>query len=282
MLERVEGRRRSAVDIAEGVVTLIWTKDRSDTVDEIVRALSEGRRFEPQLATDSTLYALTICANAARVVVADWHVTSLHQAVSAIRRCPASLRQITDVLGAERSLSIELSGAFLRGAPLPRAALTAALRRLSRLVDDEDERLIGRVIALSLDPIAGPAHAAGRLFGVSEQIQALLEGTARAAVLRKRYLAAAAARPAAIFPSLLRPLERRTPATRRLRELYRLKALLSETTLPPSLSLEEQGLFALGYLQQREAVLADIGFNPRSRRATATASRRRAGAQQYR
>jgi hypothetical protein len=247
-------------------VTLIWTKEHSDTVGEMVRALREGRRFEPQLATDTTLYALTICANASRVVVADWIVTSLQQAVSAIRRCPASLRQVSDVLDAERSISIELTGAILRGAPLPRAALTAALRRLPRLPEDADERLLGRVIALGLGcEGTGPARALGALFGVTEQIQALFRGKARHAVLRQRYVAAAAARPAAIFPSLLRPLERRTPATRRLRELYRLKALLSETTLPPSLSLEEQGHFALGYLDQREAVLADIGFNPRSR-----------------
>ena len=95
----------------------------------------------------------------------------------------------------------------------------------------------------------------GRLFAVLERLQYVALGQTNT-TLRDRYFGSAMAHPAVVFPQLLRLSNHHaSKADEKGRWLEQLKdqicAGLPARTFPTTLSLEDQGLFAVGYYHQR-------------------------------
>ena len=98
----------------------------------------------------------------------------------------------------------------------------------------------------------------GRLFAVLERLQAEAEGDVHT-TLRDRYFGVASRAPALIFPTLLQRSVHHTAKLGRPRGDHwtewikaRIMGALPAFPLPRALSLEEQGLFAIGYYHQRQ------------------------------
>ena len=108
----------------------------------------------------------------------------------------------------------------------------------------------------------GQAYRLGRLFAVLEKVQEeAIPGAS--ATIKDRYFGAASATPGRVFPLLLRGVQnniaklRKGPETGG-RAVY-FDRQISEivdglSTFPPTLRLEEQGMFAIGYYHQRKAL----------------------------
>lgn len=183
-----------------------------------------------------------------------------------------------DPRGLPSALAARLFSAALLGSAFPLEILAAALRRL-RLPPSGNDRdaLRARVALIKATLIRRHRHDAqplevtvsldennpsvpyllGRLFAVLEKLQSVAIGDPNATI-RDRWFGAASSTPGLVFPRLLRLSVHH--ASKAADEgggwLEKLKgeilARLPATPLPPTLTLEEQGLFAIGYYHQRE------------------------------
>ncbi len=105
-----------------------------------------------------------------------------------------------------------------------------------------------------------PAYVLGRLFAVLEKAQREAIGQNINATIKDRYFTSACASPASVFPTLLRLSHHWTTkaeyggvSDRKIQDLLN---LLEAKAFPPRLSLDEQGVFVLGYYHQRAAFYA--------------------------
>jgi CRISPR-associated protein Csd1 len=184
-----------------------------------------------------------------------------------------------------RDLSGTMVKALVRaafcGTPLPRQILSAALNRLRLPPDGQDERRMlqlrcslikavllrnGQEIPVSLDEDnVDVPYLLGRLFAVLERLQAAAMGKDLNASVRDRFFGAAMSRPGTVFPRLVSLSVHHVSKTNALWSgfgdyLERLKGQIynrlpgGRLACPPFLTLEEQGLFAVGYYQQRESL----------------------------
>lgn len=103
-----------------------------------------------------------------------------------------------------------------------------------------------------------PAYVLGRLFAVLEKAQQEAIPNLNATI-KDRYFTAACAAPASVFPILLRLSQHYTQKAeygrsydRRIQDLLNLLDL-EKNPFPAHLTLDEQGIFILGYYQQRAA-----------------------------
>lgn len=138
----------------------------------------------------------------------------------------------------------------------PRAALIK-LALCSRLPEGpERERMEDVMTQLDLANVA-PAYLCGRLLAVIERVQRLAVPGIKATVV-SRFFGTASSAPASVFGRLLRgaqphlsKLERDRPGAHRALQSRLEEILAGLPTFPRVLTLEEQGLFALGYYHQR-------------------------------
>ena len=176
-------------------------------------------------------------------------------------------------------LPAELFYAIIRGAPvpLPRTALAAALRRQSldqRKPDDtRDPRLnparLGLIRAVlnrlpnqttimtaQLDPACSdPAYLCGRLFAVFDRLQYLAQGQLNAGI-SERFYASACVTPSLVMGRLFRNAQFHLAKTgggtaENVRKDFEEITTSLGCKFPPSLTLEEQGRFALGFYHQK-------------------------------
>lgn len=103
-----------------------------------------------------------------------------------------------------------------------------------------------------------PAYLCGRLMAVLEEIQAGALGTTNATIV-DRYYGTASTAPATVFSSLLSGSRHHLAKLRKQKPGYytnlekKLQEVVSDLSeFPKVLSLEEQGLFALGYYHQKQ------------------------------
>ena len=144
----------------------------------------------------------------------------------------------------------------------PRAALIkACINRFYRKNRLSPVLQLNKEITMALDPEnKSPGYCLGRLFAALEKLQ---EDANRGikATIRAQFYGAASASPGVVFPILMRKhhahltkLESTNQkiaiATVHKRRIGEIKGLLNN--FPPRLTLEEQGLFALGYYHQRD------------------------------
>jgi CRISPR-associated protein Csd1 len=107
-----------------------------------------------------------------------------------------------------------------------------------------------------------PAYTCGRLFATLESAQRSALGGKVNATIRDRYMGAASATPASVFPLLVRNAQNHLGKLRKdgkgqwlERDLEEIQDKI-EDGYPRSLKLEQQGKFFLGYYHQRRAQFA--------------------------
>lgn len=103
-----------------------------------------------------------------------------------------------------------------------------------------------------------PAYLLGRLFAVLEKVQGEAIGKMNASI-KDRYFTSACASPASVFPILLRlsqhhiaKAEYGYTSERRIQDIMNLLDV-EKNPIPARLTLDEQGVFVLGYYHQRAA-----------------------------
>mgnify|MGYP001181852117 CR=1 FL=1 len=183
-----------------------------------------------------------------------------------------------------------LGGAFMRsiltGAPYPEGLYAAMLNRIRHDTDETSEKgktrsvkinyiraayikahLIRKfrrggnnpyqeALQMSLNPSYNhPAYVLGRLFAVLERAQKAALGKNVNATIKDRYFTSACATPASVFPTLLRlsqhHLNKAEYGGYLERQIQDLLGMLEAKPFPTRLTLEEQGVFVLGYYHQR-------------------------------
>jgi CRISPR-associated protein Csd1 len=102
-----------------------------------------------------------------------------------------------------------------------------------------------------------PAYVLGRLFAWLEKAQTEAIGKEVNATIKDRYFTSACAAPASVFPVLLRlsqhHLAKAEYGGHLERKIQELLNLLDARPFPSRLTLDEQGIFVLGYYHQRAA-----------------------------
>ncbi|MGB9751230.1 type I-C CRISPR-associated protein Cas8c/Csd1 [Roseiflexus castenholzii] len=183
-----------------------------------------------------------------------------------------------------------LGGAFMRailtGAPYPEGLYAAIINRI-RHDSDEEKRSVKinyiraayikahlirkfrrqgqnpyqEALQMSLnESYTHPAYVLGRLFAVLEKAQREAIGQNINATIKDRYFTSACASPASVFPILLRSSHHWTTKAEYGgvldRKIQDLLGMLPAQPFPSRLSLDEQGVFVLGYYHQRAAFYA--------------------------
>ena len=176
-----------------------------------------------------------------------------------------------------------LTRAILTGAPYPEELYSAILLRIRADSDENSHRKINyiraaiikahllrkyrrqvpnpyqEVLQMSLnEKFTHPAYVLGRLFAVLEKVQREAVGEVGSNI-KDRYFTSACATPASVFPVLLRLSQHHIAkadygyaSDNRIQELLNLLNA-EKNPFPSRLTLEEQGIFILGYYHQRAA-----------------------------
>lgn len=172
------------------------------------------------------------------------------------------------------ALMAKLFDAIINGTSYPDALLATALRRVKTSPDDKmnnvrmglikacinrSARLKGKQeeIKMSLDlENKDPAYLCGRLFCKLEDIQRRASNDTLNRTIKDAYFSSAATRPAVVFPKLLSlsqhhlaKLDDKT-AFFMDREVTEIIGMMG-SVFPSHLTLKEQGVFMLGYYQQK-------------------------------
>lgn len=183
--------------------------------------------------------------------------------------------------GLSPDLATRVFRAALLGTSFPRELLGAALRRLKLPPDKLDERRLlharcalikatllrlptgAKEVPVSLDERnTDVPYLLGRLFAALERLQAQAQGDINATI-RDKFFGAASATPSGVFPRLLRLSVHHAAKARNEHGdpwAERIKATIVDALpaepFPRTLSLEDQGLFAIGYYHQRQSFFA--------------------------
>ena len=102
-----------------------------------------------------------------------------------------------------------------------------------------------------------PAYVLGRLFAVLEKVQQEAIGDVNASI-KDRYFTSACASPKSVFPTLLRLSQHHISKAEfgyaRDNRIEKILGLLDveKNPIPSHLSLDEQGVFVLGYYHERK------------------------------
>lgn len=204
-----------------------------------------------------------------------------------MRECiPPKVSKPEEVL---KSITSLIGGALLRsillGAPYPESLYSTIINRVRVDGDDKDRHtkkinyvrvavikacLLRKYSHQAHNPFkealqvmlnqefTHPAYVLGRLFAVLEKAQGEAIGNANATI-KDRYFASACATPRSIFPILLKLSQHHTAKAeyghatdRRIEQLLNLLDGGTQA-IPSRLTLDEQGVFILGYYHQRAA-----------------------------
>jgi CRISPR-associated protein Csd1 len=191
------------------------------------------------------------------------------------------------------ALAAQLLHGALRGRahPLPQTALAAALRR--QQLDQEDKLKPARIAIIkaclnrSPEPNHIPmtealnpdnkdaAYLCGRLFAVFDRLQYLALGGVNAGVV-ERFYASASTTPALVMGRLFRNAQfhlakANDGAAENVRKDFESLSTALGNEFPPSLSLEQQGRFALGYYHQKADYRRRSAENKEAREAAEAA-----------
>jgi len=135
---------------------------------------------------------------------------------------------------------------------------------LIRKYRHQDQNPYQEALQMSLnESFTHPAYVLGRLFAVLEKTQREAIGQNMNATIKDRYFTSASATPASVFPILLRLAHHWTAkaeyggiSDRRIQDLL---GLLDAKPFPSRLTLDEQGVFVLGYYHQRAGFYSKNG-----------------------
>jgi len=175
--------------------------------------------------------------------------------------------------------------AILTNAPYPAALYYAIINRIRSDMDDSSKNIhkinytraaiikaylirkyrhhaqnpFKEVLSMALNEQSTiPAYLLGRLFAVLEKVQGEAIGNVNASI-KDRYFTSACASPRTVFPTLLRlsqhhiaKAEYGYASDRRIQDILGLLDV-EKNPIPSRLTLDEQGIFVLGYYHQRAA-----------------------------
>lgn len=136
-----------------------------------------------------------------------------------------------------------------------RAAILKAY--LLRKYRNQPKNKIQEVLVMSLNEQSTiPAYLLGRLFAVLEKVQMEAIGDVNASI-KDRYFTSACASPASVFPILLRLSQHHISKVGAYYHDKRIEDILNKldvenNPIPSRLSLDEQGVFMIGYYHQRK------------------------------
>jgi CRISPR-associated protein Csd1 len=289
--------------IADDPIDLLAGAD-PDAVASLLKSVKSGQISD--FIDANTYYALSLCANGARVVVRDWlestvpevkrHVAEWFEALSIVSPDGVGVKRDFKFYGLlfgivrakpeelPPQISTQLLHAALRGTSLPQSALAAALKRQQIEPKGEDAMRNGVIVArLALikacllrspnsqnnntkakDKIMteslntefrDPAYLCGRLFAVFDRLQYLAQGQVNAGVT-ERYYASASVTPALVMGRLFRNAQFHLAkagggAAENVRKDFEEISCALGHQFKSTLTLEEQGRFALGYYHQK-------------------------------
>ncbi|MEP3478562.1 MAG: type I-C CRISPR-associated protein Cas8c/Csd1 [Fuerstiella sp.] len=243
---------------------------------------------------DTPFYVLGLSPNAARLSVRFWYVSTLQELLSAIRQhftdlhivhserdteFPAVWQLLRETARESKDIPPLLSGAVMRavltGSAYPQMLFAAVIRRIRadreigairagilKAILNRNSRLnitpLTKEISMGLDPDRSePAYQLGRLFAELEKTQEdALPGIND--TIKDRYFSAASATPGSVFPIILRTsqhhLKKLSVGTKIFHERAIQEICGRFNNFPSHLNLNGQGLFALGYYHQRQAL----------------------------
>ena len=272
------------------------TKDDPDKgVSAVERLLSSVKSGSfARDSGDARFYVLGLSPNAARIAVRFWHDGTVAEMETRFADWFEGLRIVHGPkerehlslwrllvslapLGKSENVPPNLAGAVMRsildGTPLPASLLPAAIVRIkaerdvtyprAKLVKAFLNRNHERKLTVNLDKDnTDIGYRLGRLFAVLERIQQVAINPT--ATIRDRFYPSASSTPAAVFGNLMRMaghhLSKLDSDKKGLRVWFekQLEEIMSGIPkFPPHLSLEEQGMFAIGYYHQRCAKKSD-------------------------
>jgi len=282
----------------------LLTKPTADDVRALLTSASKGR--PPADIDVNVFYAATFSASGGRAVVRDWIETALEDAKRGIahwfdRLCvvgpdggpgePLGLYALAKATVADSDEpSPPTTRALLRsalvGSLLPFALLQDAVRR-----NRAEQRVTRPRVALIKAVLAGrrnwkeermveleagnrdPGYLCGRLLAVLEEIQRGAIPGAKATIT-DRFFGTASSAPASVFGRLVRGAQPHLAKLNRDRRgayvalQKRMEEILSQLDgFPKVLTLEGQGLFALGYYHQRASDRAQAARNVSEKKA---------------
>jgi len=256
-------------------------------VASLLDVISKGS-FPQQLGEKSTrFFVLGLAPNAARISVRFWHESTLgafverlhehYEALDVVRGKydlphPPLWRLLHETVRDPKDVPDLLEGAMLRailtGQPYPQMFFSSLLRRIQA---DREVRYVRaaaikaclvrnfrRNISVALNP-SNPetSYQLGRLFAELEKAQEdALPGVND--TIKDRYFGAASSTPGVVFPRLIRMNQHHLGKLDRGERTYherRIQGIAGQVDRFPSrLTLEQQGLFALGYYHQRQDI----------------------------
>ena len=204
---------------------------------------------------------------------------------------PHSLMRALSKPGENGDIPANLSAGFLRavlsGEKYPAPLLPAALNRFQNDRQDKSDKkaeyefrnrenaraaLVKAILIRNhqkeITPMLNPEtpsdpYQLGRLFAVLESVQRSAHGgESPNATIRDRFIGGALSRPADVFPQLLKLAAHHMRGGHRDEKkigeiLNRIPAESEKPAIPRSFTLEEQGMFFLGYYHQREQNFRD-------------------------
>ena len=265
------------------------TDPQPEQVRDLLNSVRTGHTMAE--LDDTAFYATALSGSGARTVVRDWLDTTVGEArrhlalwfqrqsiVGGYGEDPKPLGLRTLALSTVREdadLAPPTPRALLRaaltGTPVPSGLLFQAVRRnraeqgitrpraaLIKLVLTSQRTDFKEDSMVQLDMNSPPpAYRCGRLLAVLEEIQRSALPGAKTTIV-DRFFGTASTAPSSVFSRLLRgaqphlsKLERDRPGAWRALQ-YRLEEIVSGISgFPRVLTLDEQGLFALGYYHQR-------------------------------
>lgn len=236
---------------------------------------------------DTRFFILGLSGNVTRLAVRFWHVGTIREMLERLRSHYEALRIVKrfdrdpdfppaqwllDQTARERKavsplLGGQLMQAILGGTRYPLTLYNGVLNRLrandkinylkAAILKAILIRNFNQTIPMSLDTErTEPAYLLGRLFAALEKTQEDALGNINATI-SDRFYSSASATPRSVFPRILRSYRHHLSKLEGGRKVNRDKLVQSifdpQESFPAHLTLEEQGLFAIGYYHQRQA-----------------------------
>ncbi len=261
-------------------------------VRDFLEAVRDGKKLPKEIDdADMKFYILGLSPNASRLSIRFWHVSTVRDIsakigqhfkdLSIIRNYDSDpefpgiwqLLRETAVLRKSENISPVLSGAIMRsiitGSAYPQSLMTAIIGRIRAdqeinylrvamikacLVRKHRINRIPKEVTMALDKeTTDIAYRLGRLFAVLEKAQRDAIPGANTTI-KDRYYGSASATPSIVFPQLLRLSQHHI---QKADYGYMADKMIEEIMqdiqgFPAHLSLDDQGLFAIGYYHQRK------------------------------
>ena len=267
-------------------------KQTRSTLRDFLERYRKGRQAnnaQSLESADTPFYVLGLSPNAARISVRFWlnctvaelaerlgnYVEQLAMTGSRTDESSPILRQLMWETAREaKDIPPQLAGDFARalltGNKYPHSFAVAILRRIVADRSINHPRAAGlkawlirnhqQEVPVSLDPQrTEEAYLLGRLFAAYEKIQSDSTDGKLNRTIRDSYLSSASATPGVVFPRLyklnqhhLSKLSRDKPGLAVVRERLIGEICQNLSRFPNRLSLEQQGLFAIGFYHQTQ------------------------------